>query len=229
LRRGSARLEAGNPIARRECRLREYEFTVVVDLAVSEGGSADASIDVMTSHVEGRGGRVLSVDHWGRRRMAYPIKGAIDGDYIVTRIELPTDAVQPLNDALRIDERVYRHLLVRADQLPPPPPPRAPRRRPEAADSQPIPPGDRTAPAPAASTAPAVPHAAEPQPAAPQPPEAPADGAVDAPEVAADPAPVEEAASGSTTAASPPAESASAADEVPPPPATVDGEQKPAE
>ncbi|MFQ5380092.1 MAG: 30S ribosomal protein S6 [Dehalococcoidia bacterium] len=195
--------------------MREYEFTIVVDLAVSEAGNTDASVEVMKSHVEGRGGNVLSVDHWGRRRMAYPINGAIDGDYLVTRIELPTDAVQPLNDALRIDERVYRHLLVRADHLPPPPPPREPRRRPEAESDTP-PSREASAPAaPAARVAPPAPAAA------PQAEQAPAasTGSVppaDSPADGVDPAP-----------AAP--ESDTAPDEIADSPATVDGEQETAE
>lgn len=111
--------------------MREYELTIVYDLAVTEAGGADASVQALTSHVESRGGRLLRADRWGRRRMAYPINGAIDGDYIISRVELDPSAVKPLQEALRIDERVYRHLVVRADELPPPPVPREPRRRPE--------------------------------------------------------------------------------------------------
>src|SRR3974390_2704243 len=100
--------------------MREYELTVVYDLAVTEAGGSDASIQQLTQAVEARGGKVLKTDHWGRRRMAYPIKRAIDGDYIVSRVELEPTAVEPLESALRIDERVYRHLVVRADELPVP-------------------------------------------------------------------------------------------------------------
>ena len=112
--------------------MREYELTVIYDLAITEASGADASVQALTTHVESRGGRMLRTDRWGRRRMAYPINGAIDGDYLVSRVELDPSAVRPLQEALRIDERVYRHLVVRADELPPPPVPREPRRRPEA-------------------------------------------------------------------------------------------------
>jgi len=104
--------------------MREYELTVVYDLAVMEAGGPDASVQQLTHVVESRGGKVLRTDHWGRRRMAYPIRRAIDADYIVTRIELDPTAVEPLESTLRIDERVLRHLIVRADELPPPAPPR---------------------------------------------------------------------------------------------------------
>jgi small subunit ribosomal protein S6 len=132
--------------------MREYELTVVYDLAVQEAGGPAASEERLKQLVESRGGKLLKLDHWGRRRMAYPIRHAIDADYIVSRIEAEPAAVNGIETALRIDEKVYRHLIVRADELPAPPPPREPREpRAEAAPAQPAAP----APVPAAEAAPA--------------------------------------------------------------------------
>lgn len=113
--------------------MREYELTAIYDLAVMEAGGAEASVQNLTTHVEARGGKVVKIDHWGRRRMAYPIGRAIDGDYIVSRVEVEPGSVTALEAAMRIDERIIRHLVVRADELPLPPPPREPRRDPNAA------------------------------------------------------------------------------------------------
>lgn len=143
--------------------MREYELAIVYDLSLAEQGGPEASVDRLKSAIEARGGNVLKVDHWGRRRLAYPIKQATDGDYIISRVELDASAIAPLEAAFRIDERVFRHLVVRADELPAPAPPREPRRAPEArqADATPV------AAAPAAEPAGPV---AEPEPApAPEP------------------------------------------------------------
>ncbi len=110
--------------------MREYELTVVYDLAVQEAGGPEASVELLTNVIETRGGKLLKVDHWGRRRMAYPINRMIDGDYIVTRVEFEPNAVAPLEATLGIDERIFRHLIVRADELPLPLPPREPRQQP---------------------------------------------------------------------------------------------------
>ena len=163
--------------------MREYELTVVYDLAVTEAGGPDAGPERVKSLVEGRGGKLLKVDHWGRRRMAYPIGRALDGDYVVTRVELEPAAIAPLEAALKIDEKVYRHLVVRAADLPLPPPPREPRVPREPA-------GETAAATPAAPVAEA-PAAAAPAPAAEAPvAEAPA---AEAPAVEAE-APAPEAA-----------------------------------
>lgn len=108
--------------------MREYELTVVYNLTVAEAGGPAAAADAVTQVIAARGGNLLKVDHWGRRRLAYPINGAIDGDYVVSRVELDPTSITALEAALRIDERVYRHLVVRADELPAPPQPREPRR-----------------------------------------------------------------------------------------------------
>jgi len=157
--------------------MREYELTVIYDLAVAEAGGPDAAVQQVTSLVEARGGKLLKTDHWGRRRMAYPINHQIDGDYIVSRVELDPAAVGPLEAALTINERVYRHLVVRADELPVPPPPREPR-QPAAAAAPEQAPAAAEAPAAAPAPAPAAPVAEAPAaadaPAAEAPAAAPA-------------------------------------------------------
>lgn len=166
--------------------MREYELTVIYDLAVAEAGGPDAAVQQVTSLVEARGGKLLKADHWGRRRMAYPINHEIDGDYVVSRIELEPAAVAPLEAALGINERVYRHLVVRADELPVPAPPREPRQpAPEAAEpAEPTAPTETAAPepdasAPAEASAPSEPPAdvAEPAPVPDASPEPVADDA----------------------------------------------------
>ena len=142
--------------------MREYELTVIYDLAVMESGGAEASVQALTTHVEGRGGKITRVDHWGRRRLAYPIGRVIDGDYIVTRVEMEPASVTALDGAMNIDERILRHLLVRADELPPPPQPREPRRMPEqAAPAQAAPAPEAAAPSGAATAEAAAPTLTE--------------------------------------------------------------------
>ena len=160
--------------------MREYELTVVYDLAVAEQGGADAPVEQLTAVVEGHNGKVLKVDHWGRRRLAYRINGMLDADYVVTRVDLEPASVSPVEQTLRINERVLRFLVVRADDIPAPRPPREERHHEE---RQPGVTGEQAAPA---AEAPAA-TAEAPAPAA----EAPAESA-EAPAPAAE-APVESA------------------------------------
>jgi len=174
--------------------MREYELTVIYDLSVAEAGGPDAAVQQVTSLVEARGGKLLKTDHWGRRRMAYPINHEIDGDYVVSRVELDPAAVAPLEAALGINERVYRHLVVRADELPVPAPPREPRQPvPEAVEPVAAAPAEASAPAPAEAPAPDEAPAPAPAEAAAPAAEAPVDVATEAPEPDASPEPIADA------------------------------------
>lgn len=147
--------------------MREYEIMAVYDLAFVEEHGQNASVEHLTGLVERNGGAVTRVDHWGRRRLAYPVNGQLDADFLVTRVELDPASVAPLNADFGIAERVYRHLVVRADELPPPRPPAPP----------PVPRGPRPPearmPAPPPPPAPAAPVAEPPVAEAPAPPTAP--------------------------------------------------------
>ena len=182
--------------------MREYELTVIYSLAVAEAGGPEAAVQSLTTVVEARGGSVLKVDHWGRRRLAYPINNTIDGDYVIMRANLDPTAVSPVEAALRIDEKVFRHIVVRADELPIPLPPREPRRMP---DSAPV--------AVAAPAAVAVETVAEPAPVAEA---APAEAApVAEPAPVAESAPVADAAPAAEPAPAVESESASAEEVAP--------------
>ena len=172
--------------------MREYELTVVYDLAVQEAGGPEASVELLTNVIEARGGKLLKVDHWGRRRMAYPINKVIDADYIVTRVEFEPSAVAPLEATLGIDERIFRHLIVRADELPLPLPPREPRQQPGfVPQAAPVAVQEPAAAVPAEAAVvdaaqagePSAPPIAEAEPSA----AAPAVEAAPAPEVSAEP------------------------------------------
>lgn len=141
--------------------MREYEVTVVYDLALGESEGREAPVQRLTTMVENLGGEVTAVDHWGRRRLAYPIRHKIDGEYLIARVRLDPGKVRPLEHALRIDEQVYRFLVVRAEELPPlsVKAPAAPPAEARAAG-----PAEVSAPAPAEGTAPAPAQSVAPEP-----------------------------------------------------------------
>jgi small subunit ribosomal protein S6 len=86
----------------------------VLDPELDEAG-LEAQNERLKSLITARGGEVVSVEPWGRRRLAYPIKGFRDGIYTVTRFKMPTEGADALDRNLRLTEAVIRHLIVRPD------------------------------------------------------------------------------------------------------------------
>ena len=93
--------------------MRDYELMVVLDPNLDETAIETLNGRIQTL-VTQRGGSVEQVDSWGRRRLAYPIGRFRDGVYILSRLLLPPNAAIDIERALKLNENVIRHLLVRA-------------------------------------------------------------------------------------------------------------------
>lgn len=92
--------------------LQRYELVVIIDPEVTEE-SIPAALDKMTGFITQRGGAMLKVDRWGRRKLAYPIKHHREGDYVVAQFELEPNKTGELEASLRLADEFLRHLLVR--------------------------------------------------------------------------------------------------------------------
>jgi small subunit ribosomal protein S6 len=95
--------------------LRDYELVVILSPDVADDVIGD-SLERLNNGITSRGGEVVDVNHWGRRRLAYPIKRHIEGNYVVSQIKLDPSQVPGLESSLRISEEVIRHLIVKADE-----------------------------------------------------------------------------------------------------------------
>ncbi|MBV9358034.1 MAG: 30S ribosomal protein S6 [Chloroflexi bacterium] len=92
--------------------MRTYELMVVLDPNLDEAG-VEAFNQRLATLVAQRGGTIVDSEPWGRRRLAYPIGRFRDGIYILSHLRLETGATAELERALKLNENVIRHLLVR--------------------------------------------------------------------------------------------------------------------
>lgn len=95
--------------------MREYEIVVIMRSDLSEP-DLSAQVDTIKSMVTSQDGKINQVDHWGRRRLAYPISRQRDGYYVLLKAELPPALPMTLERNLRIMENVLRYLVVRTDE-----------------------------------------------------------------------------------------------------------------
>ncbi len=92
--------------------MRDYELMVVLSPELDEA-AVEAATERVGTQVTGRGGEVVDVQKWGRRRLAYPIQKHRDGFYSVHKLKLAPDNTDSLERSLVLSEAVLRHLLVR--------------------------------------------------------------------------------------------------------------------
>ena len=87
-------------------------------LAEPTGRGSDGASERVSSLITSRGGEIVKVDTWGRRRMAYPIKRNVDGYYTILRFRLEPRLTEEVDRNLRLMEQVLRHLVVHAEEVP---------------------------------------------------------------------------------------------------------------
>jgi small subunit ribosomal protein S6 len=93
---------------------RDYELGIILHPEVSEENTR-AILDRIEQVVANRDGQIVRVNHWGRRRLAYPIEHNRDGVYTFVDMILTPETVIELERVLKVSELVLRHMVKRRD------------------------------------------------------------------------------------------------------------------
>lgn len=93
--------------------LTQYEVAILYhpDLEV-DLSKAEAKVKKIISD---NGGKVVSDDNWGKRKLAYNIKGNEHAVYVFYTVEMPGEAVKKVEGALNIATEVIRFLITKPD------------------------------------------------------------------------------------------------------------------
>lgn len=93
--------------------MAQYEIAVLFDQGL------EIDLEKATAKVEkiiaDNGGKITNTDNWGKRKLAYPIKGQEFGIYVFYTVEMDGAGVQKINDTLNITDEVIRFLITKPD------------------------------------------------------------------------------------------------------------------
>ena len=95
-----------------ENELNEYELLYIVHPRRA-ADDVPAVIEWVSGLVTQGGGEVLSVDDWGRRRLAYPIAHEFEGNFVLTTLRLSPEGPRAIESQMVISEDIMRHILIR--------------------------------------------------------------------------------------------------------------------
>lgn len=93
--------------------MNNYEFAILyhpdleVDLSKAEGK--------LTKIITDNGGKIVKTDNWGKRKLAYGIKGHEHAVYVFYSVDLPPTNVQKIESTLNITDEVIRFLVTKPD------------------------------------------------------------------------------------------------------------------
>ena len=105
--------------------LRTYELMMIAEPELDAEGLT-ALTERVQQVITTNGGEIVKVEQMGRRKLAYPIQRRREGHYVLIHANLERETISELERSLRLSEDVFRHLLVRLDEVLAPAPAPAP-------------------------------------------------------------------------------------------------------
>lgn len=97
--------------------MRDYEVTIVIQPLLEEAGRAELIERLSNLLVPGpKEDGALTANHWGVRRLAYPIKKFQEGYYVLYEAKLDPTRIKDIERSLQYNEDVLRYLVVRKDE-----------------------------------------------------------------------------------------------------------------
>ncbi len=97
---------------------KSYETVVIVDAMIPDE-AIESEFDAIEQHISSKG-QLLKADKWGKRRMAYNIKGRSHGEYAVFYYESEPGFPAEMEKRFRINENILRWLTISDNPYGPP-------------------------------------------------------------------------------------------------------------
>ena len=94
---------------------REYETTYILRPNTANEGVAEVNTRIR-GIIEGMGGKILKVDNWGKRRLAYEVAKERKGIYLYWQYLAQPGVVEETERNLRMLDAVIRYLTVKVDE-----------------------------------------------------------------------------------------------------------------
>ncbi|MBL9014310.1 MAG: 30S ribosomal protein S6 [Myxococcales bacterium] len=94
---------------------REYETTYILRPNTTNEGVAEVNTRIK-GIIEGMGGKIIKVDNWGKRRLAYEVAKERKGIYLYWQYLAQPGVVEETERNLRMLDSVIRYLTVKVDE-----------------------------------------------------------------------------------------------------------------
>ena len=95
--------------------MNHYETVFIVTPVLSDAQVQEVA-DKFQGVITENGGRIVSGEEWGLKKLAYPIQKKTTGFYFLIEFEAEGDIVDILETQYRRDERVIRFLTFKMDK-----------------------------------------------------------------------------------------------------------------
>lgn len=94
--------------------MRNYELAYIADPELDDE-QLTALGERVQELIEGAEGKLVNVDRWGKRKLAYPIDKRSEGHYVIVEAQLPPAAGSSIERDLKLNEQILRFLITRKE------------------------------------------------------------------------------------------------------------------
>ncbi|HLS47265.1 MAG TPA: 30S ribosomal protein S6 [Gemmatimonadales bacterium] len=98
----------------------QYEVVYIFDSALEEAAITE-KLERFHALIRQEGIEPPTLDNWGKRTLAFPIKKHETGNYVIARFETAAATLPEFERAIKLDDSVLRHLVVVNDGAQPVP------------------------------------------------------------------------------------------------------------
>lgn len=92
----------------------KYEVLYIINATLGEE-ETKAVVEKFKAMVE-ENGTLISIDEWGKRRLAYPINDMPEGYYVLMNMETNPDFPKELDRVFKITENIMRSMIVAEEE-----------------------------------------------------------------------------------------------------------------
>jgi small subunit ribosomal protein S6 len=92
--------------------MRDFEMVLIIKPELDEA-RFNATLENVKKMISGLGGTVSDMQPWGKRKLAYHIKGVGEGTYVLSHFKMEPLRNRELEAKLRITDDVARHMLIK--------------------------------------------------------------------------------------------------------------------
>lgn len=94
--------------------MRTYQTVVIID-SLLKSEEIDAIIEKIVRNINNNGGKLITIDRWEKKRLAYEIKKRQYGYYVEIVFEAPSNLIKIIERDYRLDENILRYLTFHLD------------------------------------------------------------------------------------------------------------------
>jgi small subunit ribosomal protein S6 len=94
-------------------KLNNYELVCILDPGMEEE-ALESRINNISQFITTREGVIAEIQKWGKKKLAYPIKHSLEGNYVLAKFQMKPAHAKELEASLKMSEEVIRHLLIKA-------------------------------------------------------------------------------------------------------------------